>query len=141
MTKRSFVLIAAIAFIFGIGSITASAQGQVLKANIPFEFTVGKTTLPAGEYVVKLPQTAGASIVSLKKADGEGYGMTLTNPVNSKGAEVENGLIFVKTGGRYFLYQVHTAGREVGQEVVRSRRITGTELARERVELKIAKSE
>jgi hypothetical protein len=139
MTKQSFIIIAALAFVFGIGTVTASAQGQVLKADIPFEFTVGKKTLPAGEYLVKLPETAGAQVVSFKKADGEGYGMTLTNQVSSKGAEVANGLVFVKSGDRYFLYQVHN-GREIGQQVVRSGSISATTLARQTVALKPAKS-
>jgi hypothetical protein len=139
MTKQSFIIIAALAFVFGIGTVTASAQGQVLKADIPFEFTVGKKTLPAGEYLVKLPETAGAQVVSFKKADGEGYGMTLTNQVSSKGAEVQNGLVFVKSGDRYFLYQVHN-GREIGQQVVRSGSISATTLARQTVALKPAKS-
>lgn len=139
MTKQSFIIIAALAFVFGIGTVTASAQGQVLKADIPFEFTVGKKTLPAGEYLVKLPETAGAQVVSFKKADGEGYGMTLTNQVSSKGAEVANGLVFVKSGDRYFLYQVHN-GREIGQQVVKSSKIRGEVLARQTVALKPAKS-
>lgn len=139
MTKQSFIIIAALAFVFGIGTVTASAQGQVLKAHIPFEFTVGKKTLPAGEYLVKLPETAGAQVVSFTKADGEGYGMTLTNHVSSKGAEVQNGLVFVKSGDRYFLYQVHN-GREIGQQVVRSGSISATTLARQTVALKPAKS-
>ena len=139
MTKQSFIIIAALAFVFGIGTVTASAQGQVLKADIPFEFTVGKKSLPAGEYLVKLPETAGAQVVSFKKADGEGYGMTLTNQVSSKGAEVQNGLVFVKSGDRYFLYQVHN-GREIGQQVVRSGSISATTLARQTVALKPAKS-
>ena len=139
MTKQSSIIIAALAFVFGIGTVTASAQGQVLKADIPFEFTVGKKTLPAGEYLVKLPETAGAQVVSFKKADGEGYGMTLTNQVSSKGAEVVNGLVFVKSGDRYFLYQVHN-GREIGQQVVRSGSISATTLARQTVALKPAKS-
>jgi len=139
MTKQSFIIIAALAFVFGIGTVTASAQGQVLKADIPFEFTVGKKTLPAGEYLVKLPETAGAQVVSFRKADGEGFGMTLTNQVSSKGAEVANGLVFVKSGDRYFLYQVHN-GREIGQQVVRSGSISATTLARQTVALKPAKS-
>ena len=139
MTKQSSIIIAALAFVFGIGTVTASAQSQVMKAEIPFEFTVGKKTLPAGEYLVKLPETAGAQIVSFKKADGEGYGMIMTNQVSSKGAEVESGLVFVKSGDRYFLYQVHN-GREIGQQVVKSGKISGEALARQTVVLKPAKS-
>ena len=139
MTKQSFIIIAALAFVFGIGTVTASAQSQVMKAEIPFEFTVGKKTLPAGEYLVKLPATAGAPVVAFKKADGDGYGMVMTNQVSSKSAEVQNGLVFVKSGDRYFLYQVHS-GREIGQQVVKSGRISGDVLARQTVVLKPAKS-
>jgi hypothetical protein len=141
MTKQSFVIVAALAFVFGIGTLTASAQGQVLKADIPFEFTVGKATLPAGEYLIKLPETGGARVVTFKKADGEAHALVLTNPVNSKGAEIASGLVFVKAGDEYLLYQVHTEGRETGLEVIRSKRMAGTELARKTVEFKMAKSE
>jgi hypothetical protein len=141
MTKKSFVIVAALAFVFGIGTLTASAQGQVLRADIPFEFTVGKRTLPAGKYLVKLPETGGTRVIMFKRADGEAHAMAMTNPVSSKGAEVESGLIFVRSGDQYFLYQVHTEDREIGQEVIKSKRIAGTELARKTVEFKMAKSE
>ena len=141
MTKKSFVIVAALAFVFGIGTLTASAQGQLLTADIPFEFTVGKATLPAGEYLIKLPETGGARVVTFRKADGEAVAVVMTNPVNSRGAEIASGLVFVKTGDRHFLYQVHTEGRETGLEVIRSKRMAGTELARRTVELKMAKSE
>lgn len=141
MKKQSFVIIAALAFVFGIGLVTASAQGPVLRADIPFEFTVGNKVLPAGKYIVKLPDTAGAQIVSFSNADGDGSGMALTNQINPKGAEVANGLIFVRSGDRYFLYQVHTEARDTGLEVLKTKRIAATELARKTVELKMAKSE
>lgn len=141
MTKKSFVIVAALAFVFGIGTLTASAQGQVMKANIPFEFTVGKATLPAGEYLVKLPETGGARVITFKKADGEAHAIVMTNPVNSKGAEIASGLIFVKAGDEHHFYQVHTKYREIGMEVIKSKRMAGTELARKTVELKMAKSE
>jgi len=140
MTKKSFVIVAALAFVFGIGSITASAQGQVFKADIPFEFTVGKATLPAGEYLVKMPETGGARVITFKREDGEACAIVLTNPVSSKKAEA-SGLVFVKAGDQYFLYQVHTEGRETGLEVIKSKRMAGTELARKTVEFKMAKSE
>jgi hypothetical protein len=140
MTKRNFIIIAAFAFVLGLGSATASAQGQILRAEIPFEFTVGKTTLPAGEYIVKLPETGGARVVSFKKADGEDFGMAMTNEVDSKDTGIANGLVFVKSGDKYILHQVHTTGREIGQEVVKTRRLAGAELARKTVALKPAKS-
>lgn len=141
MKKQSFVIIAAIAFVFGIGTVSASAQGQVLRADIPFEFSVGGKVLPAGEYLVKLPETAGAQVISFNKQDGDAHALTLTNQVDSKGAKTANEIVFVRSGDRYLLYQVYTQGRETGLEVLKSKRLAGTELARKTVELKMAKSE
>ena len=140
MTRRSFIIIAAFAFVLGLGTVSASAQGQQIRAEIPFEFTVGEKTLPAGEYIIRLPETGGARVVSLKSEDGEAFGMAMANGVNSKRAEIANGLVFLKAGDKYHLHQVHTAGREIGQEIVRKRRIAGTELAKRTVTLKPAKS-
>ena len=141
MTKKSFAIVAALAFVFGIGTLTASAQGQVMKANIPFEFTVGKATLPAGEYTIKLPEVGGARVVTFRKVDGVASAIVMTNPVSSKGAEIASGLIFVKAGDQHFLYQVHSVDRESGLEVIKSKRMAGTELARTTVQFRMAKSE
>lgn len=141
MKKRSFLYMAVMAFVLGVGSVSASAQGQVLKADIPFEFMVGKTKLPAGEYTVTLPQTGGAATVSLRGTEDDTFALALTNWVNAKKADIKDGLTFVRSGDRYFLYQIHVPGREIGQELVRSKQLFGGELARKIVDLKPAKTE
>ena len=128
------------AIVLGVGAISASAQGKVLRADIPFEFTVGKVALPAGEYSITLPQTGGANTISFRSTDGESFGMALTNWVNSKKAENGTGLTFIKSGDKFYLYQVHVEGREVGQEVLRSGKLVQTEIARKTVALKPARS-
>lgn len=140
MNKRSFLLLGVLALTVGFGSITASAQGQSLKADIPFEFTVGKKQLPAGEYLVVLPQTGGAPTITVKSIDGDSIGIALTNWVNTKKSGAENGLTFVKSGDKYYLNQIHVEGREIGQEVAKTSRLAGTELARKVVAIKPAKS-
>jgi hypothetical protein len=141
MKKQSFLVIAALAFVFGIGIITASAQGPVLRAEIPFEFTVGGKVMPAGKYMVKLPDASGTQVVMFKAVDGDAHATAMTNRVDSRDAGVANGLVFIKSADRYYLYQVHSEGREIGQQVVKSGRLAGTELARKTVEFKTAKSE
>ena len=140
MKKRSFLLFGLMAVVLGVGTISASAQGKVLRADIPFEFTVGKVALPAGEYSITLPHTGGANTISFRSTDGESFGLAMTNWVNSKKAENGTGLTFIKSGDTYYLYQVHVAGREIGQEVLRSGKLVQTEIARKTIALKPARS-
>ena len=52
MKKYTRILVA-LMFLLGLG-VAANAQTQsVIAANMPFEFVAGKTTLPAGAYIVK----------------------------------------------------------------------------------------
>ena len=52
MKKYTRILVA-IVFLLGLG-VAANAETQpVIAVNMPFAFVVGKTTLPAGAYVVK----------------------------------------------------------------------------------------
>jgi len=80
----------------------AIAQQPALRANIPFDFTVGNTWMPAGEYTITSPyqhlvQLRGAdlantaSIVSLQSYEESGSGSKL---------------VFDKYGERYFLHRV-----------------------------------
>ncbi|HEX6279221.1 MAG TPA: hypothetical protein VFZ49_04320 [Pyrinomonadaceae bacterium] len=136
---RSFILFGFLAAVVGFGSFNIAAQGTAIKAEIPFEFTVGKKTLPAGEYLVVLPMTGGANFVTFKSLDGNSSGFVMTNWVSSKKAEVASGLTFVKSGDRHVLYQVFD-GREIGHEVVSSKKLAGSELARRTVVVKPSRS-
>ena len=54
MKKQAYTMIALLVL---VGSMAVAAQAQTsghtkLISNIPFEFNVGNTTLPAGEYTV-----------------------------------------------------------------------------------------
>ena len=52
MKKYTRILVA-LMFLLGLG-VAANAQTQsVIVAHMPFEFVAGKTTLPAGAYIVK----------------------------------------------------------------------------------------
>lgn len=85
--------------------IGAAAQEPRMTANIPFDFTVGHTKMPAGKYRISSPadwvlrlqsadDTSAANIVSLRS--GEAPGTT-------------SELVFRKYGDRYFLHRVVSA--------------------------------
>lgn len=123
---------AAVALFVGVGSISAQTS---FKAEIPFDFTVGKTAMPAGEYSFSISQPGGAPTISVRNADGETSSVVLTNwfsPANkSKASELK----FVKMDGVYYLYQLYVAGRDLGQQIRKVRK-PGDEVATRRIDLK-----
>lgn len=87
----------------------ASAQDRALKANIPFNFTIGESSLPAGRYIISAPVAGLVRVVS------EDRRLTAT-VVASKGYNETKGsskLVFDKYEDQYFLHRIicPTAGR------------------------------
>ena len=80
----------------------AIAQQPALKANIPFDFRVGDTWMPAGEYTISSPQR---EIVQLRSAD---LAKTATIVSSQSSHESDSGseLVFDKYGNQYFLHRV-----------------------------------
>ncbi len=80
----------------------ASAQGVVLKANVPFAFTLGETHLPSGEYLISSP-FAGVIRVQNQETPSE------VSVATSKGfsdAGGKNSLVFERYGSQYFLHRI-----------------------------------
>jgi hypothetical protein len=83
---------------------SAGAFAQQLKANIPFDFTVGNTTMPAGEYTISSPLR---NFVDLRSAN-----RTLMATVGGNQSYIEKKsssageLIFARYGDQYFLDSV-----------------------------------
>jgi hypothetical protein len=92
------------------------AQSVTLKADIPFDFVVGDTTMHAGTYTIQPANTAG-STVQLRSSDLKDS-MLLT-PCNcaSDLAQHESKLVFQVSGGQYFLWQIWTQGYDEGRQL------------------------
>jgi hypothetical protein len=116
--------------LIGLGLLmaTASAYAQtvVVKANVPFDFIVGKTTLPAGEYTL---QSRGADQKAMTIQSSDTTKIVLPNSCVATPAPDHSKLIFHRYGDQYFLVQIWTAGNERGQELPRNPR--ETELAQD----------
>lgn len=120
------MLTVALAFV----SVVTSANGQsrrVLVASIPFEFTVGNKTLPAGEYIVT-SVTAGSEALMIRSKDSRSASMRLTNGISASKASAQAKLVFHRYGQSYFLSEVWTAGESSGRQLIKS----GQERARAR---------
>jgi hypothetical protein len=115
MKNKIYTVIA----IFGmfLGFAMVNAQGQApskVRVEIPFEFSAGKSTLPAGVYTVK---RMSGEVVRLRSEDGKSAAI-LHAPVthNSSNPNAIERLVFSKQGEQYFLSQIWLtadSGREV----------------------------
>jgi hypothetical protein len=101
MKRISAISILALASILAVGS--AMAQDRGVQANVPFDFTVGNKTLPAGTYTVtrELPNT----IMIQNKADHRMTAMAIAQN-DTQGVEKGGRLIFNKYASQYFLSEV-----------------------------------
>jgi hypothetical protein len=95
--------------IFGIflGLAVASVHAQApsrVEANIPFEFSAGKTTLKSGVYTVK---RMSGNLLSLRNsADKSAVILNAPLTVSSNDPEAVERLVFNKDGDRYVLSQI-----------------------------------
>lgn len=107
MKRQVSIMIALVASLGFLGA-SASAQtssGPQLIANIPFEFTVGKTTLPAGEYSVSCANPASdLKVLILRSREGRTVAMVRTSSVIGKVRE-DARLVFNRYGNEYFFSQ------------------------------------
>lgn len=94
---------------------------RTLKGNIPFAFSVGEKTLPAGDYTVQRVQWGNEIAQMIRSADGSSAAMVGTMRADWKGEGTEARLIFHRYGNQYFLAQIWY-GADSGRELSRSRR-------------------
>jgi hypothetical protein len=125
MKNQMFALIG-----LGLLLATASAYAQtgVVKANVPFNFIVNKTQLPAGEYKI-LPLGITGSALSIQSPDGKVIKAFLPNARTTSETPKTSKLVFHRYGAQYFLAEIWEAGNDRGQELPASG--LETEISRE----------
>lgn len=97
------VVVAAFLVLLGVCSAHASLR---LRADIPFQFTVGSTTLPAGSYAVT--EVATGVLVIRNEKLGQNAALVSGSVVGAPQEGTD--LIFVRTGNNYSLTQVQSYG-------------------------------
>jgi len=96
------------------GVAQAQSTLPVIKVDVPFEFTVGKTTLPAGQYSLVEPVQ---HYIQLRDARGRFVASMLTNGVESSTAPEASVLRFYVSGGRHVLAEVWEEGNQLGEQL------------------------
>jgi hypothetical protein len=99
------VLMSLIAVVMlGMPATYAGPEGS-LNATIPFDFIVGKTTLPAGQYTVSAANDGHRALV-VRSEDAKSTAIALTMGVRDKSAKNQPRLEFIRYGNKYFLSKV-----------------------------------
>lgn len=131
------VVVCAITVLMLLAATCAPAQSSfTLKADIPFDFTVGKETLTAGEYTLVSGIAGGPATILLRGNANRSGAFLLTN-VDRWGEpeEPQAQLVFHRYGDRYFLAELWTADGE-GRRVLMSKE--ERELAQEPSPMQVA---
>ena len=110
-----------ICLLFTAATIFAQVENRpLMKATIPFSFTVYNQTLPAGVYFV-VTVTPERSI-RLASADGKHSAVVNDLPNYTSEPSLNSRLVFNKYGNEYFLTQVWTKGETVARNPYVSKR-------------------
>jgi hypothetical protein len=116
---KAFVLLS---LLLPLSAIYVYGQGKTLirEAKIPFDFSVGDKTFPAGVYTVTRVN-AEKIMLRLSSEDGQEAIHIITNPVEAKESSKTAKLIFRRYGETYFLSQIWESDEIQGRQLLKSR--------------------
>jgi hypothetical protein len=92
-----------LAILFFVGSAHAQYDGQRMTANVPFEFTVGSISFPAGQY--EFVRT-GPNLVLIRDADGRSMFTVASAAIEAGVLPGKSALKFATVDGHHVLVQI-----------------------------------
>jgi len=94
------------------------AQSFMLRANIPFDFLVGETRLPAGDYHVK---STNQGTMLIQSTNARSSATALTSAASAGKISDVGKLVFNQYGDQYFLSKIWVPSSDTGRELPKSR--------------------
>lgn len=134
MKKQAYRIVTMVMFIAAVGLASAQAQTSgptILRVDIPFDFSVGNQTLPAGEYRVTCVNAAtDQKVLQLREKAGNATVLVRTSSMIGK-VQDNARLVFNRYGDQYFFAQAWLPGDNIGMQAQKSRteKIRARELA------------
>ena len=109
-----------VAIALGSAVVTARAQASnKVVADVPFEFSVGYKTLPAGGYIVQTVASAGNALL-IQSTDAMSSALRLSEATAPMKNKTHARLIFHRYGERYFLAEVWSGADITGRQLLKS---------------------
>lgn len=117
MKKQTLLPLLAM-ILLAAGSLSAQISGAV-KATVPFDFTAGNISLPAGEYQIASSEHPGTLVL---RGEGSSSGLFIgSNAAQANAVAQSTKLVFHRYGDRYFLYQLWVQGDDRGSQLPMSK--------------------
>ena len=102
-----------------VGAKAQTSSAQKVNANIPFTFSAGKTTMPAGKYTITvLNPSSDRKVLQIRSLDGRSSAMVLTTTNNGQASDNAK-LVFERDGDRYVFASTQLAGDTTSLAAVR----------------------
>lgn len=118
MKRQAFSMISLLSLLLMAGS--AIAQTVRVRGDIPFNFTVGNKTFPAGVYDVATLGPSNASMLRLESRDGKSNMIVGSNAASALKCPEKSKLIFNHYGSHYFLSEIWVQGDAIGRHLPKS---------------------
>lgn len=117
--KNSIKLFASVAIAAVLAVVPALAQTPtIIKADVPFDFSVGGKVLPAGEYTVT--ERTGSSAILVRSADSAESVFVLAMWSSKKAGDENTAMVFHRVDNHYYLSGIKVEGESFGRELVKS---------------------
>ena len=126
---KLFIAIIIVCGAFAVGGNAQTSGSQTMRARIPFTFTVGEKTLPAGDYTVRiLNPTSDRKTLQIRSENGRVSAIVQT--VGLDGPLAKNAkLVFRRYGDRYFFANAQMAGEAMSLAATKTRAERATQRA------------
>ena len=123
-TRPHHLVLLFVALVLAVTIFPAKAHAQIignLEVNVPFQFHVGNTTLPAGKYMIHMLDNSQLQVMQISSADGSTSILFEVEAAEVSSTPAKTELIFNKYGDRYFLAKLFEEGSADGNQVPESR--------------------
>ena len=118
--KGMTMLLLVMAVAFATAVVSANAQSRHQVAKIPFEFIVGDSSLPAGQYDVT-SMTSNDAVLRITNSEQSQTAIRLTQTISHTKPADKGKLVFRRYADRYFLAEVWAAGDTSGRQLSKSK--------------------
>jgi hypothetical protein len=119
MKRQLLILIAIIAFATVSTTSSFAQTGRTVKADIKFDFQIGKRIYPAGKYRIEL---IGDKILRIRSVGGVNKQQLIAAGQSNAGTRQTPKLVFQKYGANYFLTKIFLDTEQWGYSIRPSRR-------------------
>jgi len=131
--KRLFnipLMIVVLASVLAVRAQAQTSSVQRVIANIPFAFSVGKTTLPAGRYTITvLNPTSDRKTLQIRSVNGRASAILLTTTSDGNLSDTAK-LVFERYGDQYYFAQAQLAGEATSLAAVRTKQHSDKQVAK-----------